>query len=303
MDRISDPLIHLVRNAIDHGLESDPEARVRLGKPPVGSVALSAFHKGGNIHIEIRDDGRGMDRERILGEAIKRGLLASGEGLEDSDVFRLICEAGFSTKKVVTSLSGRGVGMDVVKRQIERMGGTLQIQSELGKGSCFTMHVPLTLAVIDGLVIRLGGGRYVIPTLNVVRLVETGDEEPVTVFGTGEMLVLSGETLPVLRLERTFGFAASAGKQKLVVVAEAEGQRVAILIDELLGQQQAVIKSLGSGLGELPGVSGCTIMSDGRVGLVLDVAGLVALTRRSPSVFRKAAGPSGALAEQGTRAE
>lgn len=280
VDRIADPLVHLVRNAIDHGLEATADERTAAGKSAIGNVQLRAFHKGGNIHIEIEDDGRGMNRDRILEVAIERGVVRDGDGMSDRDVFRLVCEAGFSTKKQVTSLSGRGVGMDVVKRQIDKMGGTLDIQSSHGTGSCFSMRVPLTLAVIDGMVIGLGNGRFVIPTLNIVRLVEPDEAHISTIFEQGEMLIVAGEPIPVLRLEHLFNLGDSTAERRLAVVAEADGMRVALLIDELLGQQQAVIKNLGQGLGNVAGVSGCAIMPDGRVGLVLDVSGLLDLAKQ-----------------------
>ncbi len=283
VDRIADPLVHLVRNAIDHGLEATAQDREKLGKSPTGNVHLRAFHKGGTIHIELEDDGRGLNRERIIAVAIERGLIQNADGMSDREIFRLVCEPGFSTKKEVTSLSGRGVGMDVVKRQIEHMGGSLEITSSPNRGSCFSMRVPLTLAVIDGMVIRLGEGRYVIPTLNIVRLVEPEEARLCTIAGKGELLIVANEPVPVLRLEHIFHLPPSTADRRLAVITEADGTSVAILIDELLGQQQAVIKNLGQGLGDVPGVSGCAIMPDGRVGLVLDVAGVLTLARTEPA--------------------
>ncbi|MAE29290.1 MAG: chemotaxis protein CheA [Planctomycetes bacterium] len=281
VDRIGDPLVHLVRNAIDHGLE-DPERRLAAGKPALGCVELRAYHKAGSIRIEVEDDGRGLDRERILERAQERGLVREGENLSEREIYQLVCRPGFSTAENVTAISGRGVGMDVVKRGIDAMGGSLEIASRPGQGSCFAMHLPLTLAVIDGMVIRVGAERYILPTLSVVRLVMPEETDLTSVLRTSEMITVQDELIPVLRLGELFRVETAAEAEPLVVVAEADGTRVALFIDELLGQQQAVIKSLGDGLARTPGVSGCAIMPDGRVGLVLDVGGLLRLARHNP---------------------
>jgi two-component system chemotaxis sensor kinase CheA len=274
VDRIGDPLVHLVRNAIDHGIEKDPQERAAKGKPPVGKVELRAFHRGGNIFIEIEDDGKGIDREAVLGKARERGLVQDGDALSDREVFRLLCEPGFSMAKEITQLSGRGVGMDVVKRHIESMGGTLEIRSELGKGSVFSLQLPLTLAVIDGMVVQVGAERYIIPTLSVVRLVKLQPGDIKSVVGQSEVLRVQDELIPVVRVSELFKMPLGESDRPMALIAEGDGTRVALLINEVLGQQQAVIKGLGESVGDTPGVSGCAIMSDGRVGLVMDVSGL-----------------------------
>jgi two-component system chemotaxis sensor kinase CheA len=282
VQKVADPLVHLVRNAIDHGLEADPAERAQKGKPGEGHLSLRAFHKSGLIFIEVEDDGRGLNRAAIIEKAIERGLLRKDEEPEEREIFALICQPGFSTAAKVTALSGRGVGMDVVKRNIVAMGGSLDIRSEQGKGTCFAMKLPLTLAVIDGLLVRAGKERYVIPTLSVVRLVEPRREDVISVLEAHELLQVQGQSIPLLRLTTLFAMDAGRDEPQLAIIAESDGQRVAILVDELLGQQQAVIKSIGHGIGETPGISGCAILSDGRVGLVLDVAGLLALSKKTP---------------------
>lgn len=275
VDRIGDPLVHMVRNAIDHGLEKDERSRVAAGKPPIGQVVLRALHRGGSVYVEVEDDGRGLDPAKILARAVERGLVKEGENLSRRDIIRLICEPGFSTADKVTAISGRGVGMDVVRQQIEAMRGSLDVTSELGKGTCFSMQLPLTLAVIDGMVMRLGPERYVVPTLSVVRLVKAHDATISTVMGRGEVLRLGEELIPVVRPKDLFGIEGMAGDRPLFVVVDADAHKVAMVVDELLGQQQVVIKSLGEGLGDIPGLAGCAIMPDGRVGIVLDVGGIV----------------------------
>lgn len=282
VEKVADPLVHLVRNAIDHGLEADPEERTEKGKSGAGHLSLRAFHKSGLIFIEVEDDGRGLNRTAIIEKAIQRGLLRKDEVPEDREIFALICQPGFSTAAKVTAMSGRGVGMDVVKRNIVAMGGSLDIRSESGKGTCFAMKLPLTLAVIDGMLVRAGTERFVIPTLSVVRLVEPRREDVVSVLEAHELLQVQGQSIPLLRLATLFAMEGQTNDCPLAIIAESDGQRVAILVDELLGQQQAVIKSIGHGIGETPGISGCAILSDGRVGLVLDVAGLLKLSKTTP---------------------
>jgi two-component system chemotaxis sensor kinase CheA len=283
VERVADPLVHLVRNAIDHGLESDPGERSQHGKPAVGRLQLRAFHRSGLIFIEVEDDGRGLNRAAIIDKAIQRGLLRKDESIMDRDIYALICQPGFSTAAKVTALSGRGVGMDVVKRNIVSMGGSLEIRSEPGKGTCFAMKLPLTLAVIDGMLVRAGRERYVIPTLSVVRLVEPRPADITSVLESYELLQVQGQAIPLLRLTTLFETAPANTACRIAIIAESDGQRVAILVDELYGKQQAVIKSIGHGIGETPGVSGCAILSDGRVGLVVDVASLLALAKITPA--------------------
>lgn len=276
VDLINDPLMHMVRNAVDHGVES-PEDREKKGKPRNGTVKLAAYHSAGNVVVEIQDNGRGLDREAILKKAKARGLVSEGSILAERDIFNMIFEPGFSTAEKVTDVSGRGVGLDVVKRNIEALRGKIEIQSELGEGCVFRIRVPLTLAIIDGMVIRAGAERYIIPTVSIVRSLQPKAEHLSTVLKRGEMLQLQGRLIPLFRLATLFSVdgAERDATQALVVVVEENGRQVGILADELLGQQQIVIKSLGEAMQGLPGISGGAIMADGRVGLILDVGGLV----------------------------
>jgi two-component system chemotaxis sensor kinase CheA len=276
VDVISDPLVHMVRNAVDHGIEM-PEVRERLGKPRSGVVRLCAYHSAGRVVVEIRDDGRGLDREAILAKARDRNLIPEGVALSDREIYNLIFLPGFSTAQVVTDVSGRGVGMDVVKRNIESLRGQAEIQSEPGRGSIFRISLPLTLAIIDGMVVRVGCERYVIPTVSIIRSIKPEPKDLSTVLGRGEMLQLQGKLIPLFRLADLFAVqgGAVALDQALVAVVEDDGQRAGLVIDELIGRQQVVIKTLGEAMQNLPGISGGAIMPNGRVGLILDIGGLV----------------------------
>jgi two-component system chemotaxis sensor kinase CheA len=279
VEKIGDPLVHMIRNSCDHGLEASPEERQRAGKAPLGRVTLRAFHKGGSIYIEIEDDGRGLDRDAILAKARERGLIRDTETPTDREVWNLIFEPGFSTAKVVTDVSGRGVGMDVVRRNIEYLRGQIEIHSEKGKGSVFSIRLPLTLAIIEGMVIRVGDERYIVPTLSVIRSIQPKPGQISTIVGRGEVLTLQGELIPLFRLNRLFGIPGCKDNatEALVMIVENEGRKVGMLIDALVGQQQIVIKSLGQAMQDLDGVAGGAIMSDGTVGLILDVGGIVEL--------------------------
>ncbi|MCE5229429.1 chemotaxis protein CheA [bacterium] len=281
VDRIGDPLVHMVRNAVDHGLESDPADRVRAGKSECGRVELRAFHKGGNIYIEIEDDGRGLDREAILAKGRERGLIAEGETPSDREIYNLIFQPGFSTAKKITDVSGRGVGMDVVKRNIDSLRGQVEIRTEIGKGSVFSIRLPLTLAIIDGMVVRVGCERYIIPTLSVLISIRPEPAMLSTALGKGQMLSHQGRQIPMFRLDEVFRVkgAEQDPTKALAVVVEDDGKQVVLLVDELLGQQQIVIKSLGESVGHVPGVSGGAIMPDGKVGLILDVGGVIRLAQ------------------------
>jgi len=285
VDKIGDPLVHMIRNAVDHGIEADPETRVAAGKPRAGQIRLTAYHKGGNIVIEVRDDGKGLDRDRILAKAVERGLVKEGQALADREIFQLIFEPGFSTAENVTDVSGRGVGMDVVRRNIEELRGSVEIESRKGEGSVFRFKLPLTLAIIDGMVVRTGAENYIIPTLSVVRLVRPSADDYATVRNRGEMLRFEGDLVPLVRLNRVFGVAG--GREDLseivVVVVESEGRHVGLICDDLIGQQQIVIKSLGEKIQGTPGIAGGAIMSDGHVALILDVPGLVKVAQRNPA--------------------
>lgn len=292
VDAIADPLVHMVRNAVDHGLEKTGQQRRDAGKSEVGRIELRSFHKGGSIYIEIEDDGRGLDRNAILEKAKSRGIVKdSGENLSDSDVFALIFEPGFSTAEKITDVSGRGVGLDVVKRNIQAMRGKVEIRSEKGKGCIFSIRLPLTLAIIEGMVVRVGDQRYIIPTLSIVRMIRPNESDVSTVFERGEMLRVGDRLVPLFRLNRIFGIAE--GNTELdatsVVVVEDDGRQFSFVIDELLGQQQIVIKPLGKMFKGIPGLAGGAIMADGKVGLILDVAGLVKLVNGTEPTCNSAA--------------
>ena len=278
---LNDPLVHMIRNAVDHGIEP-PEERIAKGKPPVGVVRLSAYQQGGSVVIELSDDGRGLDREKILAKARARGLVDSDRGLSDNELFNLIFEPGFSTASKVTDVSGRGVGMDVVRRHMEMVRGRIDITSEPGKGTTFALRLPLTLAITDGMVVRVGSERYILPTVSIHMSFRPTPDVLSTVVGRGEMVMVRGELLPIVRLHRLFQIADAATDPTaaLLVVIGAGGRRCALLVDELLAHQQVVAKSLGAGLGAVPGLSGCAILGDGRVGLILDPAQIIALGRR-----------------------
>jgi two-component system chemotaxis sensor kinase CheA len=283
VDKISDPLVHMIRNAVDHGIES-PEERRAVGKPEIGKVDLKAFHRGGNIYIMIEDDGKGMDKGAILAKAIERGLVREGESLSDREIFNLVLVPGFSMAKQVTEISGRGVGMDVVRRGIEGLRGQLSMSSEIGCGSSFTMRLPLTVAIIDGMIVRVGSERFIIPTLSIIRSIRPETENISTVFEKGKMLNVQDRLIPIFRLHDLFRVdKAEDALDDLVVIVEDNGRQVGLVTDELIGQQQIVIKSLGESMKDLQGISGGAIMADGRIGLIIDVGGLVDLAHSSES--------------------
>ena len=295
---IKDPLVHMVRNAVDHGIEA-PEVRVALGKPPHGTVRLAAYHSAGSVIVEIQDDGGGLDREAILDKARRQGLIQDGGNLGDREVYGLVLEPGFSTAAKVTDVSGRGVGMDVVKKNVETLRGQVEINSEPGAGSVFRMRLPLTLAIIDGMVVRVGAETYVVPTVSILRSIKPNESDVSTVLGKGKMLRLQGKLIPLFRLADLFEVprVKEGESQELVVVVEDDGALAGLLIDELVGRQQIVIKSLGEGMKDVPGIAGGAIMPDGRVGLILDVGGLVKLANsddtesyRDAAPLRQAAG-------------
>jgi two-component system, chemotaxis family, sensor kinase CheA len=283
IEKISDPLTHLVRNAIDHGLET-PQERIAAGKPPVGIVSLRASQRGGNIVIEVSDDGRGLDRERILERAAQRGIRIAPDA-PDADVWQLVFEAGFSTAAEVTELSGRGVGMDVVKRNIQSLGGSIELLSAPGQGVKVTVSVPLTLAIMEAMTIAIGGETYALPLACVVesRSVEPGDIH--TLPGRGDTLRVRDDFLPVLRLAELFPPAAPSQQQGgIAVVVETDGCNAAVIVDELVGQQQIVVKSLEKNFRRVSGLSGATVMNDGSVALILDVGQLVRVSGREGSL-------------------
>ena len=280
VDFLGDPLVHMVRNSVDHGIEP-PEERRAAGKPETGTVRLSAYHASGNVVVALRDDGRGLNREKIVRKAMQQGLIATAEGMSDKDVYELIFAPGFSTADQVTDVSGRGVGMDVVRRNIEALRGRIEIQSVPGQGTTFLVRLPLTLAITDGMLVRVGGERYIVPTINIHLSFRPSRAALSTVAGRGEMVMLRDEVMPLVRLHRIFGVdgAKEEPTDALLMVVGDGNQRTALLVDELLGQQQVVAKTLGDGLGRVPAISGGAILGDGRVGLILDVNELLTLAR------------------------
>jgi len=280
VDLVADPLVHMVRNAVDHGIETGDE-RTAKGKASYGTVELIAFHAGGNVVIELRDDGKGLNREALLRKAVQNGLVREGQELSDHEVWNLIFEPGFSTAAQVTDVSGRGVGMDVVRKNIEQLNGKIEIHTTEGKGSTFIFRLPLTLAITDGMLIRAAGERYLIPTTSISLSFRPEQEQIVSVQGRGEMVMLRGELIPLFRLHRLFHPELDDvdPTQALIMVLDDGNNRFALLVDELLGQQQVVAKSLGKLLGKVLGVSGGAILGDGRVGLILDLGELLLLAR------------------------
>jgi two-component system chemotaxis sensor kinase CheA len=282
LEKIGDPMVHLVRNAIDHGLEM-PAQRHAAGKPEAGTLTLDAHHEGGNIIVRISDDGAGLNHERIRAKAVERGLVSPSQQLSEDEIAELIFQPGFSTAAQATDLSGRGVGMDVVRRNVRDLGGSVGVKSVPGKGSVFTIALPLTLAIIDGLVTAVGGERYIVPLISIVESLRLPPDAVRRIVSGGEVFQFRGEYLPIIRLHRAFGCADAVTEigRGIVVVVEDEGQRVGLLVDELVGQQQAVIKSLEKHYQQVQGVSGATIVSDGSVALIVVVGGVVRLGRRS----------------------
>lgn len=276
IEKIADPLTHLIRNSLDHGIEM-PEKRVAAGKSPTGTITLNAFHQGGNIVIEVADDGGGLSRSRILAKARERGMNVSDD-MPDSAVWMLIYEAGFSTAEVVTDVSGRGVGMDVVKRNIAELGGRVEMDSAEGFGTRTTIRLPLTLAILDGLSVSVGGQVFIAPLGSIVESLQVKAEDLKSVSGEGHLLRVRGEYLPLVSVHEAFNIqnAITDFTKGIVVIIEAEGKKTALMVDELLGQHQVVIKSLSSNFRKVQGISGATIMGDGKVALILDVIALAA---------------------------
>lgn len=281
VEALADPLVHMVRNSIDHAIEM-PDERERIGKPRSGRVELKAYHQGGSINIEVIDDGKGLSKEKILKKAIANGLVQPGQQLSDQEIFSLIFAAGLSTAEKVTDISGRGVGMDVVRQNIDKLRGRVDIASVENKGTTFTIRLPLTLAVIDGLIVKVGAAKYVLPILSIEQSLRPKPEQLSTVQNRGELCMVRGQLLPLLRLHRLFNVAAKTEDptQALVVIVQDNDRRVCILVDELLGQEQVVIKTLGDGIDKVPGISGGAVLGDGNVSLILDVPGLIELATR-----------------------
>jgi len=285
VEEISDPMVHLIRNAIDHGIET-PDVRQVVGKRPTGRLELRAFHQGGSIVIEIVDDGAGLSRERILAKAAEQGLLPKDTDpadLPDAQVWELIFQPGFSTAAVVSDISGRGVGMDVVRRNLEKMRGKVEIVSSAGEGSVFSLRLPLTLAIIDGMIVRVGAQRYVLPTLSIEQSFRPAAEQLHEVMNKGELVKVRDMLLPIHRVRDLFGQddGICNVQEGILIVLEDNGQRCCLMVDEILGQQQVVIKSLGEAAGLLRGISGGAILGDGRIALIVDVDGLVTRTSKA----------------------
>ncbi|MCK5684777.1 Hpt domain-containing protein [bacterium] len=284
VERIGDPLVHLLRNAMDHGIEKSSKDRESNGKFPTANIELRAFHREGSVFIEIEDDGRGLNREAIRAKAIEKGLIREEDIISERELDRLIFLPGFSTSKSVTDISGRGVGMDVVKNNIESLRGHLEVISTPGKGTLFSIKLPLTLAIINGMVICIGQERYIIPTLSVVRFIRPGEKDISTVMKKQEMIFLQGKYIQLIRLGNHFkvsGKIVDEPTRGLIVIVEADGVQIGLLADKLVGQQQVVIKNLGKMFEGIDGIAGGTIMPDGKVGLILDPVGLLKSTRNN----------------------
>ncbi len=275
IEELADPLMHMIRNSVDHGLER-PEERMAAGKNPVGRVTLAAQHQAGQILIEIADDGRGLDSEKILRKARERGLVAPGAHLSDTEIHNLIFEPGFSTADKVTDVSGRGVGMDVVKKNLAKLRGRIEVLTTPGQGTRFLLKLPLTLAIIDGLVVGVGRERYIVPIHSVLEMLRPAREAVSTVQGKGEMVLVRDSLLPIVRLHRVFRVEPRTRDpwDSLLIVVESEGTRFCLMVDGFLGKQEVVIKSLGPSLKSVRGIAGGAILGDGRVGLILDSEGI-----------------------------
>jgi two-component system chemotaxis sensor kinase CheA len=271
LEQIHDPLMHMIRNSVDHGLES-PESRRAAGKDPSGKIVLKAFHDSGSIVVEISDDGAGLDHESILRHARKRGIIPEGARLTETEIHNLIFQPGFSTADKVSELSGRGVGLDVVRRNVNALSGAIHVASQKGEGTTFTIRLPLTLAIIDGFAVSVGTETYVIPLGSVQECLELPRERHCS--EEGGVINLRGEALPYVRLRDLFGCSGKAAEREKVIVVEYQGGRAGLAADELLGEQQAVIKPLGRLFQRIRGVSGSTILGNGRVALILDVPAL-----------------------------
>ncbi|NOY84574.1 MAG: chemotaxis protein CheA [Nitrospirae bacterium] len=285
IEKLSDPLTHLLRNSFDHGIES-PEDRKAAGKDPMGTIILEASHQGGNVVIEVRDNGAGLNRERILAKAAEQGM-SIPENISDAEVWNLIFAAGFSTAKKVSDISGRGVGMDVVKKNVQSMGGMVEIESEEGVGSRFIIRLPLTLAIIEGMVVKVGKEVYILPITSIVESMRPKENEIKTIMERGELVNMRGEYLPIVRLAELFGTESDVTDptKGVLSVIESDGGRVAVLVDELLGQQQVVIKSMETNFKKVNGIAGATILGDGHVAFIIDVRAIRSFAGHEEQMF------------------
>ncbi len=274
VEEITDPFVHMIRNSVDHGIE-DPETRAAAGKSETAFVTLEAFHQAGYIMLRMSDDGRGLRTDKILQKAVERGLVPPDAKLDEQSIYKLIFEPGFSTAERVTDISGRGVGMDVVRRQIEKLRGTVEIASQPGVGCTFSIKLPLTLAMVDGLILESGGERYILPIYSVREMFHVTAEKVFTVENRAEMILLRGSLLPVVRLDRFFANPRSGvGTGEIGIVVEGRTRQFCLVVDRMVGKQEVVIKALGPSFKSVRGVAGGAILGDGRVGLILDVHGI-----------------------------
>jgi two-component system chemotaxis sensor kinase CheA len=276
VEEIYEPLVHMIRNSIDHGIEP-PVERQRLGKNPEGTIVIAAEQKGGNILIDVKDDGRGLDADKIRAKALDRKIISTEDQLDQKAIYDLIFHPGFSTKEVITDVSGRGVGMDVVKKSVEGLRGKIEVFIYPGKGSHFQFKLPLTMAIIDGMIVRVGTERYIVPTISLKESFRPDKEAYLTVHGKGETIRVRDTLMPLVRLHELFGVEPRFRDpwDGLLLVVNEDGASYCLLADEIVGRQEVVIKSLGSSLQNVAGVSGGVILGDGRVALIIDVKGVV----------------------------
>ncbi len=279
VDEIYNPMVHMVRNSLDHGLER-PDERIGLGKPEKGTLSLKAYHRGGCIMIEISDDGRGLNRERILAKAIQNGVIQSGDGMTDQEVWRLIFHPGLSTAEKVTDISGRGVGMDIVRCAVEKLRGKIDIESTNGQGTTFVLRFPLTMAIIDGMIVKVGPERFILPITAIRQVMRPVEAAYTSIAGRGEVMNVMGHLFPLVRLYELFGIEPERRNpwEAIVVVVDGGDRAKCLLVDQIIGKAEVVIKGLGEGLKELKGISGGAILGDGQIGLILDPDGLFELS-------------------------
>lgn len=285
VELINDPLVHLIRNSLDHGIEM-PFDRLAAGKPETGTIELKAYHRGGHIVIEIIDDGRGLDSNKLIAKAMEKGLIGENSVLSDKQAYELIFMPGFSTAESITDMSGRGVGMDVVRRNIQSLGGNIEIISELGTGTTISIHLPLTLAIIDGQSVAVGNETYIVPVVSIIESININEKMLNKIAGKGETFRLRNQYIPIIRLHEIFNIKPkykSEESEGLIVVVERQGVLCGLFVDELLGPQQVVVKSLEANYRRVEGVSGATILGDGSVALILDIPGLVRISNRQTS--------------------
>jgi two-component system chemotaxis sensor kinase CheA len=275
IEKLTDPLTHLVRNALDHGVEPPQERRLN-GKPETAVLALHAEHKSGNIMIEVRDDGRGIDLQKVHDKAVQQGLIGAHEELDETQLQKLLFLPGFSTAQTISDLSGRGVGLDVVRRNIDELGGTLEVSSQRGLGTAFIIRLPLTLAILDGMSVSVGDQVYIVPMIFIIECLQPEAGAIKTVAGRGCVVEVRGSYVPMVELHKLFGIASTLkAEQGILLLIEADGNKVALLVDALLGQDQVVVKSLDANYRKVQYITGATILGDGRVALILDVAAVV----------------------------